>query len=113
MREEIKKLLRRCQGCESGSCCQEGAELNKEEIRKILKFNPPIKKPWFRLADPEYEPEPDYPYETRLKNGRCIFQDKDKRCLIYEVRPKKCAEFPLENGKLAEYYKRLCNNRRL
>lgn len=113
MRKGIKELLERCKTCKSGLCCQEGVELNQEEMKRIAEFNPEVKRPWFGLIDAEDEPDPGYTHETLVRDGRCIFQHKDKRCLVYEVRPAYCAEFPLEDGKLAKYYKRLCDNRPL
>ena len=107
-----KRLLKICTACKTGSCCREGVELNKNEIERIEKFDPPIKKPWFKLVDlEEYDVDPDHPYEMVLRNKRCVFQGDNKRCLIYSVRPRHCAEFPLESGKIAEYYEELCDNK--
>lgn len=107
----MEKLLERCTSCKSGSCCQEGVELSREEARRIIALAPEINRPWFRLVHPEDNPAPGYNYETLVKNGRCIFQAPDKKCLVYKVRPKNCAEFPLEDGKIAEYYEKLCSNK--
>lgn len=108
----MKELLEKCNSCKLGACCEEGVELSKEEVKRIIAFVPQVKKPWFRLVDPENDPLPGYNYETLIKDRRCIFQADDKKCRIYSVRPKNCAEFPLEDGKLAQYYHRLCGNQR-
>jgi Fe-S-cluster containining protein len=105
----LRHLLERCKTCTSGSCCREGVELSRQEIRRIVSLNPKVKKPWFRLVDEEDQPQPPYIYETIVRDNRCVFQDKHKRCLVYKVRPKACAEFPLDNGRIAQYYKRLCS----
>ena len=108
----MQKILEKCNRCESGSCCEEGVELSKDEVRRIIAWAPQVKKPWFRLVDPENDPAPGYNYETLVRDGRCVFQREDKKCRIYSVRPKHCNEFPLEGGKLAQYYHRLCGNQR-
>lgn len=108
----MRELLENCSLCKLGFCCEEGVELSKEEARKIIVSSPQVKKPWFRLVDPENDPVPGYNYETIIRDGRCIFQADDKKCRIYNVRPKNCAEFPLEDGKVAQYYERLCASRR-
>lgn len=108
----MQKLLERCKVCKVGSCCNEGVELSREEVRRIIEAAPKVEKPWFRLVDPINNPVPGYSYETRIKNGSCIFQAEDKKCLVYAVRPKYCREFPLENGEIAQYHERLCQHYR-
>lgn len=104
-----KKLnIEKCKECIDGSCCQDGVELSKQEIRHIIDFAPAVKKPWFRRVASEYNPAPGYPFETIIKDNRCIFQDENKRCLVYPARPKHCREFPFENDDIAEYYDSLC-----
>ena len=105
-----KKLpdTKACKTCRVGSCCYEGAEMTLNEMKAILRKNPKVPKPWFRLVEPHEEPEKHYPFSTIMRNGTCVFQDKDNRCLVYRIRPKHCREFPLEKGKTAPYYKRLC-----
>lgn len=97
-----------CDRCRVGSCCYEGAELTLAEIKAILKKNPGVPKPWFRLVEPHEGPDKKYPFSTVMRGGTCVFQDKNNRCLVYKVRPKHCREFPLEKGRPAPYYKRLC-----
>lgn len=109
MEELLTNISNECLVCASGSCCQEGVDLSKEEIRRIVAFNPVVKKPWFGKSDKIYNPEPGFEYETLLSDARCVFQAPDKRCLIYPVRPSHCREFPFEDGKLAEYYEPLCD----
>jgi len=104
-------MLKNCKICKSGSCCQEGVEVTEEEMLRIEKLNPAVEKPWFKLIDPNDAPDPGYNHETIVRNGRCVFQRDDKLCSVYSVRPQNCADFPLELGKPALYYERLCDNR--
>jgi len=97
-----------CKTCTAGSCCYEGAELSAKELRKIVKFNPNIPKPWFRLVEKYEEPEGEDHFTTLIRNGSCVFHDKNNRCMVYKVRPKHCRDFPVQDGKAAPYYKRLC-----
>ncbi len=112
MKEYLIQITTECPDCCSGSCCQDGVELSKEEIRQIVALSPKVNKPWFKKADKKCNPEPGFEYETILVNNTCIFQDKDKRCVVYPVRPSHCREFPLEDGKLAQYYGYLCDKAR-
>lgn len=107
----MEKLLERCNSCKSGSCCQEGVEITEAEIKKIEELGSVVAKPWFKVMCPEDNPDPGYLYKTIVREGRCVFQGADKKCRVYAIRPKNCAEFPLEEGKLAQYYHDLCDNR--
>jgi len=97
-----------CQRCTAGSCCYEGAELTAAELKKIIAYNPPVAQPWFRLVKDSEDPNARYPFTTLVRNGTCVFQNMMNRCVIYEVRPTMCCHFPLEHGKAAPYFKRLC-----
>lgn len=97
-----------CKTCTVGSCCYEGTELNKKELKRILRAHPSVPKPWFRLVVDDEHPEGDHHFATVIRNGTCVFQDEHNRCLIYKVRPRYCRDFPVENGKTAPHYKRLC-----
>ncbi|MFH1775985.1 MAG: YkgJ family cysteine cluster protein [Candidatus Omnitrophota bacterium] len=100
--------LEKCKVCADGICCREGVELTKEELKRIVRFAPGVKKPWFRRLKANEGTTPEDEFETVIKNKRCVFQDENKRCMVYPVRPKYCAEFPLEGGKVAEFYDELC-----
>ncbi len=104
----IEEVLKVCKICKVGSCCYEGAELTKQEMKKIIHYNPRIPKPWFRLVRNHEEPDGIHLFSTIERNGTCIFQDKDNRCLIYDVRPRICRHFPMEDGRKALYCERLC-----
>ena len=108
MNKNHKVNLQDCKKCSDGSCCYEGAELTKKEMRQIIDINPNVSKPWFRLVKESEEPEDKYPFTTIMRDGTCVFQMDDNRCIIYKVRPKNCRNFPLENNKAAQYYERLC-----
>ncbi len=108
MPEEIKADLEACKSCKVGSCCYEGVDLKREEMKRILKYNPDIPKPWFRvLSDAEVAGGEEH-FATVVRSGTCVFQDKDNRCAVYKVRPQYCRDFPLENNKTAPHYRRLC-----
>lgn len=113
VKPDVKKTGRRpdpgaCRTCTSGSCCYEGVELSAAQMRRILKYGPAVPKPWFRLVRPDEHPDKDYPFATVIRNGTCVFQDGLNRCRVYPVRPRFCREFPMENGRAAPFYKRLC-----
>ena len=97
-----------CKRCTIGSCCYEGAELSQEEVRRIIRHNPPVAKPWFRLVKKSEGLDHQYPFSTIIRGGTCVFQGKDNRCMVYKVRPQACRDFPLETGKPAQYCRRLC-----
>ncbi len=105
---EIKADLKACETCRVGSCCYEGVELTNQEMRRIIKFNPAIPKPWFRLVTKEEKPDGIHDFSTIVRNGTCVFQDGKNFCQVYKVRPHYCRDFPLENNKTAPHYKRLC-----
>ena len=100
--------LKACATCSIGSCCYEGVELTAEELKRIIKFNPAVPKPWFRTLQGSEKSDEKHPFATVVKNGTCVFQGKDNRCKIYEVRPQYCRDFPLEHGQTAPHYQRLC-----
>ena len=97
-----------CKHCTIGSCCYEGTELTKAELIRVVKFKPAVAKPWFRRVESREQSDPDHVFSTIIRNGTCVFQGKDNRCMIYPVRPLFCREFPLENEGAAPYYQRLC-----
>ena len=99
-----------CRACALGACCAEGVEVDLFEVARILKEPLDLAGPWFEyLGRDKYFPS-GYKFTTRVKNRRCIFQGHDRRCRVYTVRPRFCAEFPLESGKKAPYYHRLCHH---
>jgi Fe-S-cluster containining protein len=100
--------LRFCKECAQGSCCYLGVELDQKELFKIVKFNPNIRKPWFRVVEYHEDFDGTHHFSTIRRDGACVFQDKNNRCVIYSVRPHFCREFPLEQGKTAPHYHHLC-----
>ncbi|MBU2540982.1 MAG: YkgJ family cysteine cluster protein [Candidatus Omnitrophica bacterium] len=109
MKIDLNKITAECNGCRSGACCTDGVELSKQEMARIQAFNPNLKKPWFRKTPKIHESAPGFEYETRIRQGRCVFLSSDRLCAIYPVRPSNCREFPLEDGEIAEFYKLLCD----
>ena len=108
MPEKITADLKACKTCRVGSCCYEGAELTKKELKRIIRYNPSVEKPWFRMVTESEKPDGIHNFSTIVRNGTCVFQDKDNRCMVYTVRPHYCRDFPLENNKTAPHYRRLC-----
>ncbi len=108
MPKQIEADLEACKTCKVGSCCYEGVELTNQEMRRILKVNPSVAKPWFRLVAEEEKPDGVHNFSTLVRNGTCVFQDDKNLCKIYEVRPQYCRDFPIEHGQTAPHYQRLC-----
>ena len=98
-----------CQACSFGTCCSEGVELDLLEVATILKeANLSLPKPWFSYLGRDKSFPSGYKFTTLVREGSCIFQDRENRCRIYPIRPRFCVEFPLEGGKKAPYYHELC-----
>ena len=108
MSEKIVPDLKACLKCKVGSCCYEGVDITREERDKIIAYNPNVPKPWFDVIPPEERDDDKHIYSTAIRNGTCVFQDENNRCMVYAVRPGHCQDFPLENEEAAPYYKRLC-----
>ncbi len=102
--------LKLCKVCQVGSCCRWGVELDLLEVAQILQKKLDLPKPWFEFLGKSKAFPSGYRFTTVVKNRRCIFQDHNMRCRIYEVRPRFCSEFPLEGGKKAPYYHELCHH---
>jgi len=98
-----------CKGCKGGDCCQDGVDVDLAEAKRISRLKLKIRKPWFEdLFKDEGSPS-GWAVGTVVRNNRCVFQDTNKRCRVYSVRPRYCREFPYENGRPAPFYKELCN----
>jgi len=103
-----RELFRICETCLNGSCCRDGVDADLEEAKKISKLKLKLKRPWFQDLFRDKDMPSGWAVAIIIKNGRCIFQKKDKRCSIYKYRPWYCREFPLENGQIAGHYHYLC-----
>ena len=103
-----QELLEKCTNCITGSCCKDGVEVDLEEAKKISKLNIKLKKPWFVNLQEDADMPSGWSLSTTVRHGRCVFQRKDYKCMIYEFRPTFCRDFPLEKGRLAEFYNYLC-----
>lgn len=104
--------LEMCEQCYVGTCCREGVEADLFEVARILKMDLDIPRPWFDFLGRDKRMPSGYKFSTVLKKRRCIFQDDNMRCRIYEIRPRYCLEFPFENGKIAPFYRDLCHHSR-
>ena len=102
------ELFRICKTCITGSCCQDGVEVDLREAKRISRFNLKLKKPWFEDFFRDSDLPSGWGVSIIKRNGSCIFQKKDKRCSIYKYRPRYCRDFPLEYGQVAEHYHYLC-----
>ena len=98
-----------CKICSQGSCCRYGVELDLFEMVRILEQPLDIPKPWFEFLQRDKRFPSGYKFTTVLKNRRCVFQDENKRCRIYAIRPRFCVEFPLEGRRRAPEYHSLCH----
>ena len=103
-----QELLSMCTTCVTGSCCKDGVEVDLEEAKRISKLNINLRKPWFVNLLEDSEMPSGWSVSTTVRHGRCVFQRKDYKCMIYEYRPTFCRDFPLEKGRIAEFYNYLC-----
>jgi Fe-S-cluster containining protein len=114
--EEQKEYRFQCKRC--GNCCTdkntlvnvtyhdliriiEGLDLNIDETLEILGFyifdKPPSKDELEKMVVPPIETErgPAFTGIKKDMNGKCYFYDeKNKKCLIYKLRPMFCRTFP-------------------
>ncbi|MFC1645743.1 YkgJ family cysteine cluster protein [Candidatus Omnitrophota bacterium] len=103
-----EKLLGMCTSCVTGSCCQDGVDVDLEEAKKISKLDIKVKKPWFEGLFEDGDMPSGWGISTVVREGRCVFQKSNYRCMIYEYRPAFCRDFPMEKGQIAEFYGYLC-----
>ncbi len=82
--------------------------MTTEEMQRIAATHPQVPIPWFRKLEGKELSDAEHPYATVVRNGTCVFQDKTNLCKIYDVRPQYCRDFPIEDGKTAPHYQRLC-----
>lgn len=77
-----------CSNC--GNCCSNNLYLNKEEVRRIKNY---IKK--HNIKDQRIK----YPFKTNPRVMVCPFRsEKEKKCVIYEIRPLVCREYICNKG---------------
>ena len=103
-----ESLLEMCTTCVTGSCCQEGVEVDLEQAKEISQLKVNLKKPWFAGLAKDSDMPSGWSLSTVVRDGSCVFQRKNHLCMIYEHRPMFCREFPIEMGKIAEHYTYLC-----
>jgi Fe-S-cluster containining protein len=90
---ERAPLRFQCTGC--GHCCTgdasryvEAGPQEQERIRTYLH----VGRAWFRR---HYLTRVDANTDgLRIRHGRCVFLDDNKRCRIYSVRPNQCRTYP-------------------
>ncbi len=102
-----------CRRCVVGSCCCDGVELDLFEVARILRRDPDVPRPWFRYLSRDKRFPSGFRFTTTVRNRRCVFQDADRRCVIYDIRPRFCREFPLEGGRRAPLYLYLCHQAKM
>ena len=98
-----------CSDCKSGKCCRDGVDVDLEEAKRISRLRLKIRKPWFEDLFRDDNSPSGWVVGTAIRDNRCVFQDKNKRCLVYRLRPRYCREFPYEGGRPAPFYEELCN----
>jgi Fe-S-cluster containining protein len=101
--------LKLCRICDKGACCREGVEVDLFEVARILKRTLTIAKPWFHFIRRDKSSPSGFVFDTVVRGERCVFQAADRRCRVYNIRPRYCREFPLEDGQRAPYYHSLCH----
>jgi len=107
-----ERFLRICKSCEDGTCCFGGVDVDLAEAIRISLLDLDIKKPWFEYLHRDKDLPSGWAVETTVRNGSCVFQKEDRRCVIYKIRPRYCAEYPYENGSLAKNYRYFCHKGR-
>jgi len=104
--KRVQKSGIQCAGC--GSCCEEPViPLNHDDVKQITKAaGLPVEQvvkflsfddvDWPKDAEDWIELEPGRRLMTlRKSRGKCMFL-KNKRCEIYENRPRVCMVFPVD-----------------
>ena len=91
-----------CKECTDEECCKEPyyAFLSKGEVQKIKDF---LKKEKFAKKYFDFITEEDFEYKNKdykvlsIKkiNGPCLFLKDERFCMIQEVKPLDCREWPL------------------
>ena len=99
-----KEFLKLCDSCVTGSCCQDGVDVDLDEAKKISQLKIRLKKPWFENLTKDKDASSGWAVDTVLRNNRCVFQKENYKCLIYKYRPKHCRDFTLERDVVAKYY---------
>jgi len=102
-----------CRQCAVGSCCCDGVELDLHEVARILRRDPDVPKPWFRYLSRDKRFPSGFRFTTTVRDRRCVFQTADRRCVIYDIRPRFCREFPMEGPRLAPQYPYLCHQAKM
>ena len=98
-----------CRECTLGACCRYGVEVDLFEAARILAKDLAIARPWFHFLRRDKRFPSGFVFGTNLRKRRCVFQGHDRRCVIYDVRPRFCREFPLEDNRRAPDYLILCH----
>ncbi|MFA5038584.1 MAG: YkgJ family cysteine cluster protein [Candidatus Omnitrophota bacterium] len=108
--QKKKPDLSLCRRCDLGSCCRDGVEVDLFEASQILKRAPAVPRPWFKFLRSDKRSPSGFVFSTVLRHRRCVFQNDAKRCIVYDIRPRYCREFPFEDGRPAPYYHALCHH---
>ena len=88
-----------CAKCQAGYfCCKLKVRLKPSEIRTIEKKHSDF---W----ELDYQDKP----VLRMVNKQCIFL-KNNKCIIYEIRPQICRNFPASSCKLVKQKMKRFNN---
>lgn len=74
-----------CLKCKDKECCKLGVTLNKEEYKKYKRELVPLSENGMILG---------YVFILKKKkDGRCVYQDEQGLCTIYEERPGACRSY--------------------
>ena len=101
-----------CMKCDTlGACCCEGVWVDLEEAKSITAYGI-FKGHFSNLEEDETFPS-GWKVSSSYNDGRCSFLDPDNLCNIHKtdfnLKPKYCKEFPIQDGKTSPSYKDLCN----
>lgn len=107
-RTDMKKIdCTKCQ--EQHLCCNSGAWVDLEEVKKILSLK--LKGGFYHFEKDKSFPS-GYKAGTSYGSNKCSFLTPKGLCSIhsisYDLKPTYCKEFPYEDGKLSSSAPRLC-----
>lgn len=74
-----------CQKCKSFCCKLGGTDFTKKEMQNVL--NAGYINHFVKISENHYE--------SKSKNGICMYLNQDNSCSIYELRPLACKSFPV------------------
>lgn len=106
----MRKYLN-CLDCNSlGLCCGEGVWVDLDEAKDITAYG--IFKGEFSNLKKDRTFPSGWKVSSSYNDGPCTFLDRKGLCNIhktdFDLKPKYCKEFPIQDGKTSPSFKNLC-----